>query len=70
MKNSSKTKQELIEELSILKQKIKKLGKSETKRKRAEKARLESDERYRNIMESIQEGYFELDLAGNYTFVD
>jgi len=27
-----------------------------------------SEERYRNILESIQEGYFEVDLAGNFTF--
>jgi PAS domain S-box-containing protein len=29
-----------------------------------------SEEKYRNILENIQEGYFELDLAGNYTFVN
>lgn len=28
----------------------------------------ESAEKYRNILESIQEGYFEVDLAGNLTF--
>jgi len=27
-----------------------------------------SEEKYRNILESIQEGYFEVDLAGNLTF--
>lgn len=30
----------------------------------------QSEERYRNILESIQEGYFELDLTGNYTFAN
>lgn len=29
-----------------------------------------SEEKYRTIVESIQEGYFELDLAGNFTFVN
>ena len=29
---------------------------------------LKSEERYRNILESIEEGYFENDLAGNFTF--
>ena len=41
-----------------------------TERKRAEEALQKSEEKYRNILESIQEGYFELDLAGNYTFVN
>jgi PAS domain S-box-containing protein len=30
----------------------------------------QSEERYRTIMEDINEGYFELDLAGNFTFVN
>ena len=28
----------------------------------------ESEEKYRNILESIEEGYYEVDLAGNFTF--
>ncbi|MBW1781155.1 MAG: PAS domain S-box protein [Deltaproteobacteria bacterium] len=30
----------------------------------------ESEEKYRTILESIEEGYFEVDLAGNITFVN
>jgi two-component system, cell cycle sensor histidine kinase and response regulator CckA len=41
-----------------------------TEQKRAEEALQKSEERYRNILESIQEGYFETDLDGNYTFVN
>ncbi|MDO9515382.1 MAG: PAS domain S-box protein [Syntrophales bacterium] len=41
-----------------------------TERKEAEEAVRRSEERYRNILESIQEGYFELDLDGKYTFVN
>ena len=39
-------------------------------RMRAEEALRRSEERYRTILEDIQEGYFEVDLAGNYTFVN
>ncbi|MBW2608231.1 MAG: PAS domain S-box protein, partial [Deltaproteobacteria bacterium] len=39
-----------------------------TERKRVEEALRESDGRYRNILESVEEGYFEVDIAGNFTF--
>ncbi len=39
-----------------------------TERKEAEKALQESEERYREILASIEEGYYELDLAGNLVF--
>ena len=39
-----------------------------TERKRIEEALRQSEEKYRTILESIQEGYFEVDLNGNFTF--
>ncbi|MBW2650584.1 MAG: PAS domain S-box protein [Deltaproteobacteria bacterium] len=39
-----------------------------TERKRAEKALRKSEERFRTIFESREDGYAELDLAGRFTF--
>ncbi|MCG6534241.1 MAG: PAS domain S-box protein [Syntrophales bacterium LBB04] len=39
-----------------------------TDRKLGEDTLRESEERYRNILESIEEGYYEVDLAGNMVF--
>jgi PAS domain S-box-containing protein len=37
-------------------------------RKRTEAALRQSEERYRTILESIEDGYYEVDLAGNFVF--
>lgn len=41
-----------------------------TDRYRMEKALRESEEKYRTILESIEEGYYEVDLTGNFTFLN
>jgi len=41
-----------------------------TERKLAEEKLLQSEKRYRTIIESIEDGYFEVDLAGTFTFVN
>ncbi len=35
-----------------------------------EEALRESEEKYRTILENMEEGYYEVDLAGNFTFVN
>jgi len=41
-----------------------------TERKRMEDELRQSEEKYRTIIENIQDGYFEIDLTGKYTFVN
>lgn len=39
-----------------------------TERKQVEESLTQSEEKYRAILENIEEGYYEVDLAGNFTF--
>jgi len=48
----------------------KKQKQAEVERLAALELLIQSEEKYRNILESIQESYFEVDLAGNFTFVN
>lgn len=41
-----------------------------TERKRIEEALKKSEEKYRTIIETVEEGYYEVDLSGNFTFVN
>ncbi len=41
-----------------------------TERRRAEEALKESEEKYRSILDEIGDAYFEVDLKGNFTFVN
>jgi len=41
-----------------------------TRRKLAEASQLEIEEKFRELLENVQEGYFEINLAGNFTFIN
>ena len=53
-----------------LEQRIKELESSATEHKRLEKKLRENEEKYRSILESLEDGYAEVDLKGNFTFVN
>jgi PAS domain S-box-containing protein len=46
------------------------LSRDITQQKRAEEELRRSEEKYRTVLESVVEGYYEVDLAGNFTFVN
>jgi PAS domain S-box-containing protein len=62
MKDQSKTKQSLIQELASLREKITELEKSESERKQAEEALKKSEEQYRLLADNITEHVWLMDL--------
>ena len=68
MKDSHESARELMNEVKRMRQRIAELEAAEAEHKKTEDTLRQSEERYRTIMEEMDEGYFETDLAGNYTF--
>ncbi|MEN6508781.1 MAG: EAL domain-containing protein, partial [Smithella sp.] len=46
------------------------IGRDITERKRLEEIMRQSEQRYRTILEEMDDAYFEVDLSGNYTYVN
>jgi PAS domain S-box-containing protein len=44
------------------------IGRNITERKRTEEALAKSEERYRTVLDEMEESYYEVDIAGNFTF--
>jgi len=64
MNDSSKTKQELIEEIFLLNKKIKKLQKTEAKSKRTAEELVESEQRLTDIVNFLPDATFAIDREG------
>jgi PAS domain S-box-containing protein len=63
MYDPSKTKQKLIEEISVFKQRIQELEKSEAERKRMNDALRVSEERFRALVEQAAVGVAEIEMS-------
>ncbi len=68
MKEQSKTKEELIEEMSALKQRIRELEKSEAGHKRTEETLQQSNRKYRELVENANSIILRMDPTGMVTF--
>ena len=68
MKNQSKTKQALIQELALLRQRIENFEKEELRHRKTEKALQESEEKYRELVENANSIIIKMDHKGKITF--
>src|SRR5512136_2822954 len=70
MKDTDKTRDQLINELVKFRQRVEDLETSEKERRRAEEALRESEERFRQMYDEAPVGYHELDPEGRITRVN
>ncbi|HNV57695.1 MAG TPA: PAS domain S-box protein [Smithellaceae bacterium] len=68
MNDLSKTPSELLEEIILLREKIGELERKNIAHRHAVEMLRESEIKYRSVLDNIEEGYYEVDLAGNFTF--
>lgn len=70
MKDTDKTKEQLLDEMAKLRQKNAELEASESERKWAEQELRESQKRYQSLTEASPVGIFHSDSQGNYLYVN
>ena len=68
MKDKNKTKAQLISELEELRRRVGEFEESETEPKRAEKTLQQSEERFRSLVETTTDWYWEVDENAVYTY--
>ncbi|MBU0990917.1 MAG: PAS domain S-box protein [Proteobacteria bacterium] len=68
MNISEKTKEDLINEVADLKKQIKNLNAIIDQQKEDEHHAESREDKYKTILDNMEEFYFEVDLAGNFTF--
>jgi PAS domain S-box-containing protein len=68
MKDTSGTNRQLLEEISILKQRIRELEESEAGRRRSEEALKEAGDSLRACLENAPDGVYMMDTEGNFLY--
>ncbi len=69
MKDEDKTSDQLIDELTKLRRRVAKLEAVQLESRRAEEDLLESEERYRTMIENANDMIWTLDIQGNFKFI-
>jgi PAS domain-containing protein len=62
------TRQDLLDEIAALRQRVQDLEQSELTRKQTEETRAQSDERFRSLVEATSDWIWEVDRHGLYTY--
>ncbi len=70
MKNKDKTKEQLLEEITAMRQRIAELEISETERKKAEKKLKESEDNYRILVQRNPHGIQKIDIYGTIIYAN
>ena len=70
MDDKSKTKVQLIQELTALRQQVNELSQADMRRRQAESELLEREHKYRTLIEFTQDLIFTVDRKGLFTYVN